>query len=193
MRDDDRLLASYSVSFAGLWVLAKRLNPIPSRTRPLNASAPMVLWLKPWESRSLPGLPRTRKFPLHVSVTTNAAFLGKRRFCFWRSRLVVAGIRSVNQSYLPAWRAWFLDFILWLCKTSAATSVAGSHTFRSQGECHGQACFAFCQADLRSRQGQRQQGAPGPQGCISQSRLPRRFYSAALLVRLRGLQPAGRQ
>ena len=28
----------------------------PSRTRPLNSSALMVLWLKPWESKSLPGL-----------------------------------------------------------------------------------------------------------------------------------------
>src|SRR5215472_8921973 len=49
-----------SLSFAGLVVLARSLNPIPSRTRPLNSSAPMVLWLKPWESRSLPGLPRTK-------------------------------------------------------------------------------------------------------------------------------------
>src|SRR3954449_11274735 len=53
-----------SLSFAGLVVLARSLNPIPSRTRPLNSSAPMVLWLKPWESRSLPGLPRTRQFLL---------------------------------------------------------------------------------------------------------------------------------
>src|SRR5215475_10878872 len=51
-----------SLSFAGLVVLARSLNPIPSRTRPLNSSAPMVLWLKPWESRSLPGLPRTSCF-----------------------------------------------------------------------------------------------------------------------------------
>src|SRR5215831_11669964 len=58
-----------SLSFAGLVVLARSTNPIPSRTRPLNSSAPMVLWLKPWESRSLPGLPRTRKLPLYVSRT----------------------------------------------------------------------------------------------------------------------------
>src|SRR5262249_14820396 len=31
----------------------------PSRTRPLNFPAPMVLSLKTWKSRSLPGLPRT--------------------------------------------------------------------------------------------------------------------------------------
>src|ERR1700722_16485664 len=51
-------------SFAGLVVLAGSLNPIPSRTRPLNFPAPMVVRLKTRESRSLPGLPRT-EFPLH--------------------------------------------------------------------------------------------------------------------------------
>src|SRR3954464_10827014 len=44
---------------AGLVVLARGLNPFPYRTRPLNPSAPMVLSLKAWKSRSLPGLPRT--------------------------------------------------------------------------------------------------------------------------------------
>ncbi len=38
---------------------ARRKNPIPSRTRPLSSSAPMVLCLKARESRSLPGLQRT--------------------------------------------------------------------------------------------------------------------------------------
>src|SRR5262247_3784848 len=46
-------------SFADLVVLAGSLYPIPSRTRPLNSPAPMVLSLKAWKSRSLPGLPRT--------------------------------------------------------------------------------------------------------------------------------------
>ena len=45
--------------FAGLVVIARSLNPIPFRTRPLNSSAPMVLRLKAWESRSPPGLPST--------------------------------------------------------------------------------------------------------------------------------------
>src|SRR5262249_5292536 len=44
---------------ADLVVLAGSLYPIPSRTRPLNSPAPMVLSLKAWKSRSLPGLPRT--------------------------------------------------------------------------------------------------------------------------------------
>jgi hypothetical protein len=51
-------------SFAGLAVIARSLYPIPSRTRPSKSSAPMVLSLKAWKSRSLPGLPRT-EFPLH--------------------------------------------------------------------------------------------------------------------------------
>src|ERR1700674_3526941 len=74
-----------SLSFAGLVVLARSLNPIPSRTRPLNSSAPMVLWLKPWESRSLPGLQRTKQFLFTCHdkkrrLPREAAF-----FCFQRS------------------------------------------------------------------------------------------------------------
>src|SRR3954453_15615224 len=48
-----------TLSFAGLVVIARIPNPIPSRTRPLNSSAPMVLSLKAWEGGALPGLPRT--------------------------------------------------------------------------------------------------------------------------------------
>src|SRR5881392_510492 len=69
-----------SLSFAGLVVLARSLNPIPSRTRPLNSSAPMVLWLKPWESRSLPGLPRTKTSSLRVTIQQNAVSFRRRRF-----------------------------------------------------------------------------------------------------------------
>jgi hypothetical protein len=67
-------------SLAGLVVFAERLNPIPSRTRPLNFPAPMVLSLKAWKSRSLPGLPRTRS-PQHDDNLRN----GRRQwrpFCF---------------------------------------------------------------------------------------------------------------
>src|ERR1700735_5571882 len=76
-----------SLSFAGLVVLARSLTPIPSRTRPLNSSAPMVLWLKPWESRSLPGLPRTKQFLFTCHDRT------KRRFPFRESGVFV--LRSV--------------------------------------------------------------------------------------------------
>src|SRR6195952_17683 len=77
----DQTACFVSLSFAGLVVLARSLNPIPSRTRPLNSSAPMVLWLKPWESRSLPGLPRTKNSSSTMHDRTSAAsFWGTRRF-----------------------------------------------------------------------------------------------------------------
>src|SRR5713226_9151799 len=77
-----------SLSFAGLVVLARSLNPIPSRTRPLNSSAPMVLWLKPWESRSLPGLPRTKQFLFTCHDQTKRRFPpGKAAFLFFGSGL----------------------------------------------------------------------------------------------------------
>src|ERR1700710_2163676 len=61
-------------SFRGLVVLGRSLDPIPSRTRPLNSSAPMVLWLKPWESRSLTGLPRTKQFLFTCHDRTKCRF-----------------------------------------------------------------------------------------------------------------------
>ena len=73
-------------SFAGLVVLAGSQYPIPSRTRPLNSPAPMVLSLKAWKSRSLPGLPRTET--LFTIVTGNQppqAFL-RRLFVFRLAR-----------------------------------------------------------------------------------------------------------
>src|SRR5437868_5315694 len=48
-------------SFADLVVIAKEFYPIPFRTRPSKPSASMVLRLKPRESRTLPGLPRTER------------------------------------------------------------------------------------------------------------------------------------
>ena len=45
--------------FLGLVVIARAKHPVPSRTRPLSAVAPMVLRLKTWESRSPPVLVRS--------------------------------------------------------------------------------------------------------------------------------------
>src|SRR5438067_10246363 len=87
MRNDlerfERSACFVSLSFAGLVVLARSMNPIPSRTRPLNSSAPMVLWLKPWESRSLPGLPKTKQFlfTCHDQTETPLPF-GEAAFLF---------------------------------------------------------------------------------------------------------------
>src|SRR6201992_741347 len=96
-----------SLSFAGLVVLARSLNPIPSRTRPLNSSAPMVLWLKPWESRSLPGLPRTKQFLFTCHDQNNAASFGRRRFLC----LAFSGRAIFGHDWQPAWPAlttWFI-------------------------------------------------------------------------------------
>ena len=65
------------LSFAGLVVLAGEFYPIPFRTRPSKLPAPMVLRLKPRESRSLPVLPRTaswkrgprKRNPQHPATT----------------------------------------------------------------------------------------------------------------------------
>ena len=43
-------------------ILARSLHTIPFRTRPLNFSALMVLHLKVWESKSLPGLLASQLF-----------------------------------------------------------------------------------------------------------------------------------
>jgi hypothetical protein len=43
--------------------LARGSHPVPSRTRKLSPSAPMVLRLRPWESRSPPAPPRTPRPP----------------------------------------------------------------------------------------------------------------------------------
>ena len=54
----ERLLAD-TLSLSGPVARARSANPIPSRTRPLNSEAPMVLCLKTRESRSPPGQTRT--------------------------------------------------------------------------------------------------------------------------------------
>src|SRR5262245_12065714 len=59
MAGTDKKASLQFLFFADLVVLARSLNPFPYRTRPLNSSAPMVLSLKAWKSRSLPGLPKT--------------------------------------------------------------------------------------------------------------------------------------
>ena len=99
-------LASHP-SFAGLVVLAGSLYPIPSRTRPLNSPAPMVLSLKTWKSRSLPGLPRTESSSR--SETTKAAAASPRRLFFCAacqfagssSGSVLSGLRALPDADLP--------------------------------------------------------------------------------------------
>jgi hypothetical protein len=71
--------------FAGLVTLAGRSYPIPSRTRPSNALAPMVLCLKTWESRPLPGLRRAESFSFRCFTNERRASLEpKAAVCLWR-------------------------------------------------------------------------------------------------------------
>ena len=69
--------------FADLVVIARSLYPIPSRTRPSKSSAPMVLSLKAWKSRSLPGLPRT-EHPLSRYSEAKAPRFSAGLFCCLR-------------------------------------------------------------------------------------------------------------
>src|SRR5437868_10316109 len=97
-RHSSVLACFVSLSFAGLVVLARSLNPIPSRTRPLNSSAPMVLWLKPWESRSLPGLPSTRKFLFTCHEHKTPSPFGEAAFLFVVTHQINAHPLTVPQS-----------------------------------------------------------------------------------------------
>src|ERR1700722_1309751 len=70
--------------FADLVVIARSLYPIPSRTRPSKSSAPMVLSLKAWKSRSLPGLQRTEQTNLFDDETEKNPRGKPRGFLFFR-------------------------------------------------------------------------------------------------------------
>src|SRR3981081_1620825 len=71
--------------FAGLVTFAERSDPIPSRTRPSNALAPMVLGLKTWESRPLPGLRRAESsFFSLLSHMNGGLRQAKAAVCLWR-------------------------------------------------------------------------------------------------------------
>src|SRR5262247_1686027 len=90
--------AFHFLSLAGLVAIAGGLNPIPSRTRPLNSPAPMVLSLKTWKSRSLPGLPRT-EMPLCDCRHKAAAEIPRRLFairCRHAMRNAAARIRRLS-------------------------------------------------------------------------------------------------
>ena len=60
----ESLFAIDTVCFAGLAAHAGAFHPIPSRTRPLNPPAAMILRPKARESSPLPSLPSTRPQPL---------------------------------------------------------------------------------------------------------------------------------
>src|ERR1044072_8391979 len=83
----------HSLSFAGLVAMSRCPNPIPFRTRSLNALDPMVLRLKTGKSRSLPGLPRTERESL-LLIQDEAAWTS-------RSGGFVLGLLDVGLECLP--------------------------------------------------------------------------------------------
>ena len=60
-------------SSSGLVAIAHAKHPIPSRTRPLSAAAPMVLRLKAWESRSPPSLMSFQRISIAMARRTRRA------------------------------------------------------------------------------------------------------------------------
>ena len=60
----------------GLVIIAKGSYPIPFRTRKSSPSAPMVLCLKAWESRTLPG---TKRLGLYIMKVVSSLKSHKKR------------------------------------------------------------------------------------------------------------------
>ena len=115
-------------SFADLVVIAKEFYPIPFRTRPSKPSASMVLRLKPRESRTLPGLPRTEVNPLCASAhgertrpnnSENPGHESDRGFCFCArlSRPRVA-LGRAPRSYAAAMNRSSLSQVHWTCSSA---------------------------------------------------------------------------
>src|SRR5882757_196685 len=84
--------AGRSLSFADLVVIAKEFYPIPYRTRPSKPSASMVLRLKPRESRTLPGLPRTEIQETRPNNSEDPGHESDRGFSFSRGCSGLAGL-----------------------------------------------------------------------------------------------------
>jgi hypothetical protein len=85
---------SFRAGLADLAAMPGGPHLIPSRTQSLSPPGPMVLCLKAWESRSLPGLqdPRERKVQWNPQITMTAlavtlpAALNTRPFAYQRSK-----------------------------------------------------------------------------------------------------------
>ena len=88
--------------FAGPVVLARGLNPIPFRIRPLNPSAPMVLRLKTRESRSLPALPSAWTTRKRLLFRCTLARPLASPAAFGRGRTVLSRVRARSSGVPPA-------------------------------------------------------------------------------------------
>ena len=72
----DNVFSQSSIRLVDLVAMSEVPHPIPFRTRSLSPPEPMVLRLKAWESRSLPGLPDGYMIVLRVvPVLSNSSSL----------------------------------------------------------------------------------------------------------------------
>jgi hypothetical protein len=78
-------------------MMAEGIHPFPYRTRKLSPPAPMVLGLKPWESRSLPG----HQTPLHSEVGFLLCFALVSGFIMWHCQC--QGAESFRNKFTLAW------------------------------------------------------------------------------------------
>ena len=128
VRPNSRMLP---VSLLGLVVIARAKHPIPSRTRPLSAVAPMVLRLKTWESRSPPNLKRnTRSLN---TIQQNPDPIPREHGAGWSSpvarqahNLKVTGSNPVPATIVSALKARTLCGLshLALCQTQNPCQIA---------------------------------------------------------------------
>ena len=98
----------------GLVAIARVKHPVPSRTRPLSTEALMVLHLKVWKSKSLPGL--LTSYFIDAGWSSPVARQAHN--------LKVAGsnpapaTKKFHKIYYLKKRLWFLDrrlfYVLWV-------------------------------------------------------------------------------
>ena len=120
--------------FAGLVVIARSLYPIPSRTRPSKSSAPMVLSLKAWKSRSPPGLPRTEHSPLTISNSRSVSAIEQKAASgIPAAAFLLSAARRIIGKTAPDWRVWKYGFVFVLTDDVHSAERIGGDTRGRRG------------------------------------------------------------
>ena len=121
--------------FAGLVVIARSLYPIPSRTRPSKSSAPMVLSLKAWKSRSPPGLPRTEHPPLTISNPRSVSAIEQKAASgIPAAAFLLSAARRIIGKTAPDWRVWKYGFVFVLTDDVHSAERIGGDTRGRRGD-----------------------------------------------------------
>ena len=116
------------------WPSAKRSDPIPSRTRPSKSSAPMVLSLKAWKSRSPPGLPRTEHPPLTISNSRSVSAIEQKAASgIPAAAFLLSAARRIIGKTAPDWRVWKYGFVFVLTDDVHSAERIGGDTRGRRG------------------------------------------------------------